>query len=198
MLRAYLIDTDGKADILKDEVPINIATSSSFYQDAYATSTSYQQQWENNQCDDIGITNVFRGVKCALIWSFVPRTSFVDTVNKVTNTYKEKFPISFGYRVRDNIRAVQSTSSPLSDEDFSVSVNLYQSYGSSTAMASAFPDKELPIFQWQWLVEKANADYLQPFINVARYGLYAMFFLWLFWFAVTRVPGAGSNTIKPN
>jgi hypothetical protein len=61
-LRAYMIDTDGSAQMVSDEVPLNTATTTSFYQDAYATSTSYQQQWENNQCDDIGITNVFRGM----------------------------------------------------------------------------------------------------------------------------------------
>jgi hypothetical protein len=119
-------------------------------------------------------------------------------VNQVTSEYKDEFPISFGYRIRDNITAVRSTSSPLTDDDFSVGINLYDSFGSSTALASAFPDEKLHMFKWEWLREKANADFIQPFVNVARFGLYSMFFLWLFWFGVTRVPGAGSNTIKPN
>lgn len=66
---------------------VHFGTSTLLQSFGGALASTQSTAWAQAGCDDIGITDVFKGVKCAFIWAFYPSqnsyTAFTDVIDKM-------------------------------------------------------------------------------------------------------------------
>ncbi len=83
----------------------------------YSTTTNPENItiWENNGCDDLNILDVGGGIKCSLIYLFVPSNKSVEKFKNIT--LSNTFPFSYAYdmgKVRDELfTSIQTATSTI-------------------------------------------------------------------------------------
>lgn len=100
-----------------------------FPEDSQCTaSTTSQTAWEEMGCNDLDITDVFLGVKCALVWAFVPAQQSVESFQEARNTVLSVYPIGYATHMYLDISEAFSTTTTLMDR----SVNIGAWFGRPT------------------------------------------------------------------
>jgi hypothetical protein len=131
-----------------------------------------QTAWETNGCDDIGITDVFKGVKCALIWAFAPSQDSLQKFNEAKNSVLTLYPIGYATLILADVNnAFTSTSTTAFDKDIDVKKFFGQTGGTTTISVSNLT---------------SELGMVEPIINYGEMILWTLFVGWLLVWGLTR------------
>jgi hypothetical protein len=149
-----------------NEVTSDTACTKMYFGNGYATTT-YEQLlytsgilntddsvtlWEENGCDDIGITDVKKGVQCALIWAFAPPQSSIQRFNTLKDNILSLYPIGYAtLAIGDFTEAIGTTTTDYFDREIPIGELFGQEGGTTTIeFDSLLEYKEIgrPIFDW--------------------------------------------------
>jgi hypothetical protein len=124
-------------------------------------------------CDDIGVTEVGKATRCALLWAFEPSTvaldKFWNTLGLVTHSY----PIGYAtYMISDIRTAFSTTSLAIFTRDIEIGKYFGRPGTGTTTMtlegSQVYVEKIAPV-----------SDKIAMFI-------YILFAVWFIWWATTR------------
>jgi hypothetical protein len=139
--------------------------------DSYGTST-IEDAWTENGCDDLGITDVFKGVKCAFIWGFSPNVASINKFNEAKNSVLTLYPIGYATLILTDVRtAFNSTSTTAFDRDIDVKKFFGQTGGTTTISVSNLT---------------SELGMVEPIINYGEIILWSLFVGWLLVWGLTR------------
>jgi hypothetical protein len=82
--------------------------------------------YENLQCGDIGITEVGKAVRCALLWAFEPNTASVEKFKKSMDLVQYSYPIGY---VSHMFLQIQDTMNATSTDIFTREIELGKYFG---------------------------------------------------------------------
>lgn len=128
--------------------------------------------WNQNECSDIGITEVFKGVKCALIWAFSPSQESLQKFNQAKTSVLTLYPIGYATLILSDVNtAFTSTSTTAFDKDIDVKKFFGQTGGTTTISVSNLT---------------SELGMVEPIINYGEIVLWTLFVGWLLVWGLTR------------
>lgn len=139
-------------------------------------ATSYKKDssdvWIENGCNDIGLTEVFKGVKCALIYAFSPSDDSLSQFTETKNLMLSVYPIGYATLILSDVRnTLTSTSTSAFDKDIDVKKFFGKSGGTTTISVSNLTSK---------------MGMVQPIIDFIDLLFWIAFVIWLLWWGLTR------------
>lgn len=72
------------------------------------STTTTESLWYENGCDDLGITDVFKGAKCALIWAFAPNAENMNKLITLRDDFLHIIPIGYLTLIYEDIEDIRN------------------------------------------------------------------------------------------
>lgn len=128
--------------------------------------------WESNGCEDIGLTDVFKGVKCAMIWAFSPTDESIQKFLRAKETMLTIYPIGYGTIIMRDITTAFSTSTP---NVFTQEIPVKELFGLEGGTTTI--DMQVMLGQ---------TGFINEFVDFIEVFFWLVFVGWLLMFSLTR------------
>lgn len=128
--------------------------------------------WSQNGCDDIGITDVKKGVVCAGIFLFYPNRQTLDDFLSAAANVAHIYPIGYGAVIAEEFLNARTATSTIWDKD----INVGAWFGVATSTISVDVTSAVTGENTWW----------QPLVDKVDFFLWAAFVGWLLFWGLTR------------
>lgn len=136
-------------------------------------ATSTPTLWANLSCDEIGITDVKKGVQCALVWAFEPSQNSIAQFQRAKDAILFSVPLGYAtYMVQDVIQAFTSTSTSVFTRDIEIGKYFGKPNTATTTLSLATTTQHIGMFN--------------PVFDLLETIVWIMFAVWFIYWALTR------------
>jgi len=129
--------------------------------------------WQVNNCDDLGITDVFPAIKCGFIWAFYPSNTTVATFNTNLGLVTRLYPIGYATLIYEDFA---SSTSATSTVYFDRNINFGRWFGVSGGATTTIDADALLV----------HSDIASPILSWLELLLWIGFAGWLLVWGITR------------
>jgi len=137
------------------------------------TQASIDTVWNDNECSDIGLTDVFKAFKCGMIWAFSPSQDSLQAFSATKTKILQVYPIGYATLILSDLASsTNSTSTAYFDKD----INFGRWFGVSSTASTTISTSAL-------LVHTDMGSTLFDMISIL---MWIGFVTWLLVYALTR------------